>query len=110
MENQETPKEQESTFIITHDGGWTDIGEKELHKIFEGVYNYCEDSEIDNLQWDKLNFNVFDEDWYRDKYGEGFPDEWYALMAESTKEDNKVVDYRQHSLKIEEKEIILKFD
>ena len=62
MENQETPKEQESTFIITHDGGWTDIGEKELHKIFEGVYNYCEDTEIDNLQWDKLNFNVFDED------------------------------------------------
>jgi hypothetical protein len=107
----EEKKDEQPTFIIdTRDGkkpDWSDMPEHELHQMFEGVYNYCEDGEIDNLEWDRLNFNVFDEDWYRDKYGEGFPDEYYKLMADSTKEENKIQDYRQHPLKIERKEIVV---
>lgn len=110
----EEQKEEQPHYIIdTRDGQkpeWVEMTEHELHRLFEGVYNYCEDGEIDNLDWSKLNFDVFDEDWYRDKYGEGFPDEWYALMANSTKEENKIQDYREHPLKIERKEVIIKFD
>ncbi len=106
--------EEQPTFIIDTRTGekpeWRDMPEHELHKMFEGIYNYCEDAEIDNIEWDKLNFDPFDEDYYREKYGEGFPDEWYVLMANSTKEENKIQDYREHPLKIERKEIILKFD
>lgn len=110
----EEDQEKQPTFIIDTRNGqkpeWCELTEHDLHKMFEGVYNYCEDSEIDNLEWDRLNFDVYDEDWYRDKYGEGFPDEWYKLMANSTKEENKVIDYRQHPLKIEQKEVVIKFD
>lgn len=87
---------------------WHDIDEHELHKMFEGLYNYCD--EIDNVEWDRLNFKVYDAQYYKEKYGDGFPDEWYELMAKSTEEENKVVDYRQHSLKIEKKDVTIKFE
>ena len=48
------------------------------------------------------------EDKYLEKFGEGFPDSWYKIMADSTKDT--VEDYRQHPLTIERKEIVLKFD
>lgn len=89
---------------------WTPLEEHELHKMFEGVYNYVEDQDIDNVQWERLNFKLYDADYYRDKYGDKFPEEWYELMAKSTEEDNKIEDYRQHSLKIEKKEVTINFE
>ena len=78
----------DSSFIINTRNGekpeWSEISDVELHKMFEGLYNYVENEEIDNVQWDRLNFEVYDADYYRDIYGEGFPDEWYELMAKST--------------------------
>jgi hypothetical protein len=98
--------------IDTRDGNkpeWVEIDEHELHIMFEGLYDYVEDGEIDNLDWSRLNFEIYDEEWYREKFP-GFPDEWYSILVNSTKEENKVVDYRQHPLKIDRKEVVLKFD
>lgn len=97
-------------FIIDTQTGekpaWRDIDEHDFHKMFEGVYNYCD--EIDNVEWDRLNFEVYGPDYYKEKYGDKFPEEWYELMAKSTEE--KIIDYREHSLKIEKKEVTLKFE
>jgi hypothetical protein len=87
---------------------WDDISNEALMKMFKGIIEYCNDGEIDNLDWSRLNFDYYDEDYYRDKFGEGFPDEYYKIMADSTREP--VQDYRQHPLIIEKKEVIVKFD
>ncbi len=78
--------------------------------MFSGLINYLDEKEIDNIDWSRFNFGLYDENYYREKFGDGFPDEWYRLMAKATEEDNKVQDYRQHSLSIEKKETTLIFD
>lgn len=110
MESYDTEPHAPNWKVDTRTGDkpdWVDIEDNELHKIFEGAYHYCEDGEIDNLDWDRMNFEVYGEDYYRDKFGEGFPDEYYKLMADSTKPENKIQDYRSHPLKIEKKEVIV---
>lgn len=84
---------------------WEDLSEDALNIMFKGVIEYCNDGEVDNLDWSRLNFDYYDEDYYRDKFGEGFPDSWYKIMADSTKDS--VQDYRTHPLTIERKEIVV---
>lgn len=95
---------------IEDEGKWVELAETELETMFSGLINYLNDSEIDNLDWSRLNFGVYDEDYYRDKFGEGFPDEWYKIMAQSTIEDNKIQDYRMPALSIDQKPTTISFD
>jgi hypothetical protein len=91
-------------------GNWIEHGEGNFYKMFEGLLDYCADEdEFDNLNWNTVNFKVYDEDYYRENF-DGFPDEVYQILAKSTEPENKFLDETTPNLKIEHKETILKFD
>ena len=91
-------------------GQWIHHGEGNFYKMFEGLLDYCADEdEYDNLDWNTVNFKIYDEDYYRENF-HGFPDEVYSILAKSTQHDNKFLDETTPNLKIEHKETILKFD
>lgn len=95
---------------IEDPGKWVELSDTELETMFSGLLNYMDENEIDNIDWSKLNFGLYDEQYYREKHGDGFPDEWYKLMAKATEEDNKIEDYRMPSLTIDKKETTITFD
>lgn len=95
---------------IEDQGKWVEMSSPELETMFAGLTNYLDDKEIDNIDWSRLSFGVYDEQYYRDKFGDKFDDSWYKLMAKATEIDNKVQDYRVHPLVIEKKETTLTFD
>jgi hypothetical protein len=90
-------------------GKWREMTIEELKNQMEGLLDYFEDSEYANLDWDDFNFKVYDKDYYQEKY-KGFDEKVYEILAESTKEENKVLDKRQPTLEIKHKEVTLKFD
>ena len=91
-------------------GQWVEHGEGNFYKMFEGLLDYCADEEeYDNLDWNTVNFKVYDEDYYRENF-DGFPEEVYQILAKSTEHDNKFLDETTPHLKIEHKETILTFD
>ena len=111
----ECPKEVEEKFFnyanervknineITDEdkGNWVEMTALELHEQFKSLLQFTEDgvSEIDNVDWDSLNFKIYDEDYYR-MTTPGLPDEMYKILAESSKEENILIDERIPPLKI----------
>jgi len=90
---------------------WKDMDEEDIEMFYERVKGFLdENGEVDNVDWERLNFDIVDAEFYRKHIGEGFPDEFYELLAKSTNEENKIQDYRQLPLDINREEVILKFD
>lgn len=115
ISNNECPKEVEEKFFnygkekvkyineITDEdkGNWVEMTADELHEQFKSLLQFTEDgvSEIDNVDWDALNYKIYDEDYYR-MTTPGLPDEMYKILAESSKHENAVLDERIPPLKI----------
>lgn len=74
--------------------GWVTHEEEDLLQMFSDLNAFKEGT--DRVEWDKIDYEVYGEDWYRMKYP-NFPDEWYELLVKAsrekykdlTKEDNK---------------------
>ena len=88
---------------------WRDLDENDIEMFYDKVKECVNESEeVDNIQWERMNYNIVDADFYRDKMP-GFCDEFYELLADSTNKENKVQDFRQPTLDINQREVILKF-
>lgn len=88
---------------------WRDLDENDIEIFYDRVKDYLNDNEeVDNIDWSRMNFNIVDADFYREKMP-GFPDEFYELLAKSTNEENKIQDYRQPALDIKREECVLHF-
>lgn len=88
---------------------WKELNEDDIEMFYERVKGYLnENEEVDNIDWSRLNFDIVDADYYREKLP-GFPDEFYELLAKSTNEENKIQDYRQLPLDIKREETTLHF-
>lgn len=89
---------------------WKELDENDIEMFYDRVRDYLnENEEIDNIQWDRMNYNIVDADFYRNKIGGDFPQEFYELLAQSTNEENKICDYRQPTLDIKQEEVVLHF-
>jgi alpha-L-fucosidase len=90
-------------------GLWVEHDESNFHKMFEGLLDYCADeSEFETLDWNTVNYKVYGADYYQEKFP-GFSEEVYEILAKSTEEENKLIDNRIPSLKIQQKETIVSF-
>lgn len=88
---------------------WKELHEDDIEIFYDRVRDYVdENEEVDNIQWDRMNFNIVDSDFYKERMP-GFPEEFYELLADSTNEENKIQDFRQPSLDIKNEEVVLKF-
>ena len=91
-------------------GAWMEHDESNFHKMFEGLLDYCADEDcFDNLDWNTVNYKVYQADYYEEKYP-GFAPEVYTLLAKSTEEDNKVVDKRIPPLSVKHEKVVLNFN
>ena len=90
-------------------GAWKEMTIEELKNQMEGLLDYFEDTEYSTIDWNDFNFKVYDKDYYEEKY-KGFDPKVYEILAESTKEENKVLDKREPPLEIKHKDVTLKFD
>ena len=70
---------------------------------------YMYDKEIDDADWDALNFKTYGADYYEEKFP-GFDEDAYKILSDFTKDENKAIDTRPPPLKITHKESTLKFD
>ena len=64
----------------------------------------------DKIEWDKIDYEIYGEDWYRSKFPH-FPDEWYTLLVKASKE--KFADLTkepENRMKIEQGNFIVSFD
>lgn len=91
-------------------GAWMEHDESNFHKMFEGLLDYCADEDcFDNLDWNTVNYKVYQADYYEEKYP-GFAPEVYTLLAKSTEEENKVVDRRIPPLSVKHEKVVLNFN
>ncbi len=89
---------------------WKDLNDDDIEMFYQQVKGYLdENGEVNNVDWSRLNFDIVDADFYKERMP-GFCDEFYELLAKSTNEENKIQDYRMPSLDIKNEEVVLKFD
>ena len=94
----------------TNKGEWIELTDEEFKNQLIGLLDYIYDEDIaDTIDWESLNFKVYDTDYYKDTFP-GFPEEVYEILAESTLEDNKVVDNRKPPLTITHKHTTMSFN
>ena len=90
-------------------GKWIEMSNEELQNQMSGLMDFFDGTEYDNIDWSTLNFKIYDEEYYQEKYP-GFDDKIYKILADSTKPENKVKDERTAPLQIKHEEVTLKFD
>lgn len=89
-------------------GKWVELTEKELQEQMIGLIDYCYDNEYANIDLSQFNYEAYNESYYKEKY-DGFPNEVYEILANSTKAP-KVVDTREPILQIKHEKTVVKFD
>lgn len=90
---------------------WKELNEDDIELFYERVKGYLdENGEVNNVDWSRLNFDIVDAEFYEKHIGQGFPQQFYELLAKSTNEENKIQDYRMPALDIKNEEVVLKFD
>ncbi len=88
---------------------WIPLTDEGLEEFYDRVKEYLNESgEVDNVDWDRLNFDVYTPEMVREQIGEGFPEEFYDLMAKASLDDNKIQDFRQLPLDVKHGEVTLK--
>ena len=63
-------------------GAWTSMDELAIIDMFSELSAYKEGT--GKVEWDKLDYDVYGEDYYREKYPH-FPDEFYPLMVRASR-------------------------
>ena len=88
--------------------GWNDVDELGLLNMFQDLNSFKDDT--GKVEWDKLDYEIYGEDWYREKYP-NFPDEWYELLVNASKEKYKDLQSGiKDGIKIKEGNFTVKFD
>tara|TARA_R110002051_G_scaffold42296_1_gene86997 strand:+ start:1727 stop:2224 length:498 start_codon:yes stop_codon:yes gene_type:complete len=65
---------------------WVDHGETDVMQMFSCLNAFKEGT--DKVEWDMVDYEIYGEDWYREKYP-NFPDEWYELLVKASREKFK---------------------
>jgi len=88
--------------------GWTPVDEVGLMGMFGELNDYKEGE--GKVDWAKVDYDVYGEDYYMEKYP-NFPPEWYALLVQASKEKFKDLQTgRNEGLKVTRGEHVVKFD
>tara|TARA_R110000765_G_scaffold108614_1_gene199672 strand:- start:2308 stop:2778 length:471 start_codon:yes stop_codon:yes gene_type:complete len=88
--------------------GWANMDENNLMDMFGDLNAFREDT--GKVQWDKLDYEIYGEDWYREKYPH-FPDEWYELLVRASKEKYKDLQSGvDKGMKVERGNFVVNFD
>jgi hypothetical protein len=88
---------------------WLPLTDENLEEFYSRVKEYLNESgEVDNVDWERLNFDLYTPEMVREQIGEGFPDEFYELMAKASLDDNKIQDFRQLPLDKVQGDVVLK--
>ena len=87
---------------------WVAMEEQDIMNMFVDLVAFKDGS--DKIEWDKIDYEIYGEDWYRTKFPH-FPDEWYHLLVKASKE--KFADLTKNpdnKLKIEQGNFTVSFN
>ena len=65
---------------------WVTHDETDIMEMFSCLNAFKEGT--DQVEWEKVDYEIYGEDWYREKYP-NFPPEWYALLVQASREKFK---------------------
>ena len=89
-------------------GSWVQMEDMDIINMFSELPAYKDGT--GKVEWDKLDYEIYGEDWYREKYP-NFPDEWYALMVEASKKKFQDLQKKEkEGMTIEKGNFIISFD
>lgn len=89
-------------------GRWIDHGD-DFTKAFDGLLDFCADEgELDNLDWNTVNYQAYGADYYEQRFP-GFDERVYDILAQSTIEENRLIDETIPPLKISHEGVTLSF-
>lgn len=88
---------------------WVQMEEQDIMNMFVELSNFKEDTE--KIDWEKIDYEIYGEDWYRSKYPH-FPDEWYALLVKASREKFKDLtkEKGEDAIKIEQGNFTVSFN
>lgn len=90
-------------------GKWVEFTDSEFENQLGGLFCFLDEKEnIQNIDWDSLNYQVYDADYYAEKFP-GFDPQVYEILSNSTNID-KCVDNRDPPLQIKHEPTTIKFD
>ena len=72
---------------------------KEITLSLDQITNKKDSTKVSYIDEKKLNFTPYNKDYYKENY-KGFPEEWYEILANSSKEEDKVVDMTDEKIKV----------
>ena len=88
---------------------WVQMGEQDVMNMFVDLVDFKDGT--DKIDWEKIDYEIYGEDYYRMKFPH-FPDEWYALLVQASKEKFKDLtkEKDENSLKIEQGNFTVSFN
>ena len=88
---------------------WVKMEEQDIMNMFVDLVNFKDDTE--KIDWEKIDYEIYGEDWYRSKYPH-FPDEWYALLVKASREKFKDLtkEKGEDAIKIEQGNFTVSFN
>ena len=73
---------------------WAPLDEAAVLDMFSELNDFRDGT--DRVEWDKLDYEIYGEDYYRERFP-NFPEEWYNLLVQASKDKYK--DLQTHATK-----------
>ena len=92
---------------ILKDNGWSEFRQKDLEEFVDMFSNYADENSSEKIDWEKFNYEIYDEDYYAKKFP-GFDSSVHKILAECSKK--KIEEHRGGLVKKEIGDFIVRFD
>ena len=88
-------KEAEQHVLDPSGAAWVPLVEQDIMEMFGELTSFRDGEGL--VEWDKIDYqDIYGADWYKAKYP-SFPDEWYELLAQASREKYKDLTKKQES-------------
>lgn len=92
---------------ILKDNGWSEFRQKDLEEFVDMFSNYADENTSNKIDWEKFDYNIYDEDYYAKKFP-GFDSSVHKILADCSKK--KIEEHRGGLVKKEIGDFIVRFD
>ena len=93
--------------IKIEDNNWTEFKQKDLEEFVDMFSNYADENSSEKIDWEKFNYDIYDEDYYAEKFP-GFDSSVHKILADCS--SKKIEEHRGGLVKKEIGDFVVRFD